>query len=38
MTPSLSVHPFHGPIHHLGYVADDLEATVERLSSSMTIQ
>src|SRR5262245_20947871 len=24
-------HPFHGPIHHLGYVVEDLEATVERL-------
>jgi len=22
-------HPFHGPIHHLGYVVQDLEASVE---------
>lgn len=24
-------HPLHGPLHHLGYVVDDLEAAVERL-------
>jgi hypothetical protein len=24
-------HPFHGPIHHIGYVVEDLEATVQRL-------
>jgi methylmalonyl-CoA/ethylmalonyl-CoA epimerase len=24
-------HPFHGPIHHLGYVVEDLEATAQRL-------
>ena len=24
-------HPMHGPIHHLGYVVEDLEAAVERL-------
>jgi nucleotide-binding universal stress UspA family protein len=27
----LSDHPFHGPIHHLGYVVEDLEATAQRL-------
>jgi hypothetical protein len=31
MTSSLADHPFHGPIHHLGYVVDDIEATVKRL-------
>jgi hypothetical protein len=28
-------HPFHGPIHHLGYVVEDLEATVQRLVSEL---
>jgi hypothetical protein len=28
-------HPFHGPIHHLGYVVQDLEATVQRLVSEL---
>jgi methylmalonyl-CoA/ethylmalonyl-CoA epimerase len=28
-------HPLHGPIHHLGYVAEDLEATVHRLVSEL---
>jgi hypothetical protein len=28
---SLADHPFHAPIHHLGYVVEDLEATVQRL-------
>lgn len=28
---SLDGHPLHGPIHHLGYVVEDLEATVQRL-------
>jgi hypothetical protein len=28
-------HPFHGPIHHLGYVADDIEATVARLVDTL---
>src|SRR3954452_16486115 len=27
----LPEHPFHGPIHHLAYVVEDLETTVERL-------
>ena len=30
---SFSDHALHGPIHHLGYVAEDLEATVQRLAS-----
>jgi methylmalonyl-CoA/ethylmalonyl-CoA epimerase len=30
---SLADHPFHGPVHHLAYVVDDLEATVQRLVS-----
>jgi methylmalonyl-CoA/ethylmalonyl-CoA epimerase len=34
-TVSLAEHPFHGPIHHLGYVVDDLEATVQRLVSQL---
>jgi len=25
---SLADHPFHGPIHHLAYLVDDLEAAV----------
>jgi hypothetical protein len=28
---SLADHPFHGPIHHLAYLVDDLEAAVEHL-------
>lgn len=28
-------HPLHGPIHHLGYVVEDLEATVQRLVSEL---
>ncbi len=32
---SLVDHPFHGPIHHLGYVLEDLEATVQRLVSEL---
>jgi methylmalonyl-CoA/ethylmalonyl-CoA epimerase len=32
---SLADHPFHGPIHHLGYVVEDLEASVERLVSTL---
>jgi Glyoxalase/Bleomycin resistance protein/Dioxygenase superfamily len=28
-------HPFHGPIHHLGYVVEDLEATAQRLVSEL---
>jgi Glyoxalase/Bleomycin resistance protein/Dioxygenase superfamily len=32
---SLADHPFHGPIHHLGYVVEDLEATVQRLVSEL---
>jgi hypothetical protein len=32
---SLVDHPFHGPIHHLGYVVEDLEATVQRLVSEL---
>lgn len=32
---SLADHPFHGPIHHLGYVVEDLEATVHRLVSEL---
>jgi hypothetical protein len=32
---SLADHPFHGPIHHLGYVVEDLEATVERLVNTL---
>jgi hypothetical protein len=35
VTTSYPVHPFHGPIHHLGYVADYLEATVERLADTL---
>ena len=31
----LSDHPFHGPIHHLGYVVEDLEATAQRLVSEL---
>jgi hypothetical protein len=31
----LSDHPFHGPIHHLGYVVENLEASVERLVSEL---
>lgn len=30
---SLTEHPFHGPIHHLAYLVDDLEAAVEHLLS-----
>ena len=30
-TVSLADHPFHGPVHHLGYVVEDIEATVGRL-------
>jgi methylmalonyl-CoA/ethylmalonyl-CoA epimerase len=30
---SLADHPLHGPIHHLGYVVEDLEAAVQRLVS-----
>jgi methylmalonyl-CoA/ethylmalonyl-CoA epimerase len=30
---SLTEHPFHGPIHHLAYLVDDLEAAVEHLVS-----
>jgi methylmalonyl-CoA/ethylmalonyl-CoA epimerase len=32
---SVADHPFHGPIHHLGYVVEDLEATVQRLASEL---
>jgi Glyoxalase/Bleomycin resistance protein/Dioxygenase superfamily len=32
---SVGDHPFHGPIHHLGYVVEDLEATVQRLASEL---
>jgi Glyoxalase/Bleomycin resistance protein/Dioxygenase superfamily len=32
---SVADHPFHGPIHHLGYVVEDLEATVKRLASEL---
>src|SRR5262249_34684906 len=32
-TVPLADHPFHGPIHHLGYVCDDLAATVQHLVS-----
>ena len=32
---SFADHPLHGPIHHLAYVVDDLEATVERLVSEL---
>ena len=32
---SLADHPFHGPIHHLGYVVEDIEAAVERLVSEL---
>jgi hypothetical protein len=32
---SLADHPFHGPIHHLGYVVEDLETTVQRLVSGL---
>jgi len=32
---SLADHPFHGPIHHLGYLVNDLEATVERLVNAL---
>lgn len=32
---SLADHPFHGPIHHLGYVVEDLEATVQHLVSKL---
>ena len=28
---SLADHPFQGPIHHLGYVVEDLDAAVQRL-------
>jgi len=28
---SLADHPFHGPVHHLAYLVDDLEAAVEHL-------
>jgi hypothetical protein len=28
---SVANHPLHGPIHHLGYVVEDLEASVQRL-------
>jgi Glyoxalase/Bleomycin resistance protein/Dioxygenase superfamily len=28
---SLPDHPFHGPVHHLAYVVEDLEASVQRL-------
>jgi methylmalonyl-CoA/ethylmalonyl-CoA epimerase len=31
----LPEHPFHGPIHHLAYVVEDLETTVERLVASL---
>jgi methylmalonyl-CoA/ethylmalonyl-CoA epimerase len=30
---SIANHPFHGPVHHLAYLVEDLEATVERLVS-----
>jgi hypothetical protein len=32
---SLSDHPFHRPIHHLGYVVENVEASVERLVSEL---
>jgi methylmalonyl-CoA/ethylmalonyl-CoA epimerase len=32
---SVADHPFHGPIHHLGYVVEDLEATVQRLAGEL---
>jgi hypothetical protein len=32
---SLVDHAFHGPIHHLGYVVEDLEATAQRLVSEL---
>jgi Glyoxalase/Bleomycin resistance protein/Dioxygenase superfamily len=32
---SFADHPFHGPLHHLGYVVEDLEATVQRLVSEL---
>jgi hypothetical protein len=32
---SLAGHPFHGPIHHLGYVVEDLEATAQRLVNEL---
>ena len=28
---SIADHPLHGPIHHLGYVVEDLESTIQRL-------
>jgi hypothetical protein len=28
-----ATHPFHGPIHHLAYLVEDLEAAVEQLVS-----
>jgi hypothetical protein len=31
VTISQADQPFHGPIHHLGYVVEDIEATVEQL-------
>jgi hypothetical protein len=31
----LVAHPFHGPIHHLGYVVEDIEATVHRLVGAL---
>jgi hypothetical protein len=30
---SVLEHPFHGPVHHLAYLSDDLEATVQQLVS-----
>jgi methylmalonyl-CoA/ethylmalonyl-CoA epimerase len=32
---SLSDHPFHGAIHHQGYVVAEIEASVERLAESL---
>jgi methylmalonyl-CoA/ethylmalonyl-CoA epimerase len=32
---SRAAQPFHGPIHHLGYLVEDLEAAVERLVSEL---
>src|SRR5947208_15515486 len=29
----MSDHPFHGPVHHLAYLVDDLEAAIEHLVS-----
>jgi methylmalonyl-CoA/ethylmalonyl-CoA epimerase len=28
---SIANHPFHGPVHHLAYLVEDLEAAVDRL-------